>query len=375
MKKILSIGARHSTLFSLFSLYWRNKSRISDALRHEDHTLTGIWDLRASPYALGDILTWNMRLCVQAISLGKKAIDICIIADPRKPSNRYQPYITSSNYHKSLIEISPVFFYNPMLRNIHFYTSREVFESYFALKHIQRQDVSPNISEYSVDYINTLASYNSHDIINQFYSLNKYIPNFQIPMGINIWVNNFLNNFKPGTFFVCVHMRKRSNELEKYAGQDFRDAKIEHWLDFFKIVEERYPDVMFLPIGRPVEWPRELHHRRNVLIIKNMGYGLIEELALIKECDLFMGSNSGPAVIAIFGDKPYIIFQVPENAQSSAGLYGIKVGEEKLPFAKNFQQIKWSESSVELLVESFEEIYSAILTNSDQPLKYLLNQE
>jgi len=120
-------------------------------------------------------------------------------------------------------------------------------------------------------------------------------------------------------------------------------------------VLKTYPHVKFIVLGRPLEWPDDFFRRSNVLILKTLGYGLMEELAMVRECDLFMGSNSGPAVMAIFGDSPYLIFHHNKNFQYTARLYEVEPGTEILPFAAAHQTIKWIRPDADTLVSMFAE--------------------
>jgi hypothetical protein len=64
--------------------------------------------------------------------------------------------------------------------------------------------------------------------------------------------------------------------------------------------------------------------------------------------------------MAVFGSRPYVIFQHPGNAEISAKLWGIHEEEKRLPFAKKHQTIKWGVCSARDLISSFEEKYHSI---------------
>lgn len=51
----------------------------------------------------------------------------------------------------------------------------------------------------------------------------------------------------------------------------------------------------------------------NVSIAKDDGIALERSLALIQAAGLFMGMMSGPANMALFGKKPYLIFKNPDH--------------------------------------------------------------
>jgi hypothetical protein len=327
-------------------------TKINDALVKDDEVFAAFWDFAASPYALGDILTWNMRVCVEALATGRNRLDSYVLLDPQSPSNRYQSYINTNNYHKYAADIFPAFLVNPMLRNIHFLQDRESLLT--LMIHKSRQAVFPTLEKHLHGYKFSDALYSTHDKMNLFYQKHGYLPKLSVPESIRLWAKNFLKSYPPETVFVCVHMRHRSSETDMSADL-FRDADFDVWLEFFKTIQRRRSEVIFITVGRPAEWPRDLYKQRNVILLKTLGYGLLEELAMIQECDLFMATNSGPAVMAVFGDKPYVIFQHPENAKISAHFWGIPKGTQRLPFGKENQIIKWNTVTVNDLIEAVEE--------------------
>jgi hypothetical protein len=329
----------------------------------DDDCFFAFWDFAVSPYALGDILTWNVRSCVEALKAGKKQMDVSILLDPKEPSNIHQKYINGNNYHKYIYDMFPAFLVNPMLRNINFLRERSALENLIGFNMMNRLSMFPGLKKYMQGYKISEALYSSHDKMNSYYEKHGALPRLHAPESIQSWAGQFLKSYRAETFFVCVHMRHRRSEPDMTA-ELFRDANFDDWIEFFRIVEEKYPDVMFIVVGRLTEWPRELFRLRNVLLLKTLGYGLLEELAMVQACDLFMATNSGPAVMAVFGQSPYVIFQHPGNANVSAKLWGVQEGSEKLPFAVKNQTIEWGYAKAKLLVSSFEEKYNAICPES-----------
>jgi hypothetical protein len=306
-------------------------------------------DFAGSPYALGDILTWNMITCTEALYAGRERVDIWVLSEPENPSNRYQFYITGLNHQKFLLDLMPAFYTNPMLGNMHFLQSGAKLERQIFDAHIAGEPCFPGLDKYKGDFRPKEALYSSHDRINQWYAENGWVPRLALPKGIRTWAENFLKSFNPNSFIVTVHLRNRKNETDTFAADVFRDAGFDVWSEFFDRAKTQFPDVTFLLVGRPVEWPREFYRRSNLIPLKSMGYGLIEELAMIQCCDLFMATNSGPAVMAVFSETPYVIFQRRENEKLTSELWGVEIGAERLPFATEHQTVFWGETTVEVI--------------------------
>lgn len=58
--------------------------------------------------------------------------------------------------------------------------------------------------------------------------------------------------------------------------EDTRQWPRAEWCSFFRIVIQKYADVIFLILGAYLEWDRELYSYSNVLIPAAMGFQLTE---------------------------------------------------------------------------------------------------
>src|SRR5580693_9508837 len=85
-----------------------------------------IYDFGLLPYALGDVLTWNIQTAVRAVEAGRSLVDIYICADPQEPAFLYQRgLIVEENSFLHLSEMLGAFGTHPCLGDINICRSRD----------------------------------------------------------------------------------------------------------------------------------------------------------------------------------------------------------------------------------------------------------
>jgi len=316
-----------------------------------------------------------MQSCVRTILAGKKGLDVCFLADPDRPSPPYQKhFIDKSNYRSFLAEWLPVFYLNPMLTTLRVYEDRTDYEVHGILKELILNAGSLNLPDYLTELSESAdADLGSYALVNDFHSRFGYIPRPVVPERYREQIRARLKPAFPSkSVFVAVHLRPRAQEDGTWrpdGPERDRDARIDIWAEFFSWAEREHPEVMFVAVGRAIEWSEALCDRSNLVLLRSLGYGLMEELALIQEADVFMGSNSGPAVVAIFGVKPYWVFEISKPSFSySARKWGIPIGSSRLPFAGEHQRIFWGPVSTTQLAECLESACCAARRSSEGSL-------
>ena len=331
----------------------------------KDHILnkdvfTGIYDFSYAPYALGDAITWQVNLCVKSIDAGKRGIAQYIVADPNRPSFPLQKYITVNNYIEYVNNLFPVFLCCPDTISISIIKDKvsfdlSLFKSMFHCDHMW-----PSL----VNHFFGKLDYYSHGLINDFFRRNGYIPRLKPPRGYEASVDDFINKYCSGRFIVSVNVRQRKFYQDlKFLNSKIvlnRDSELSEWYSFFKIVGQKYPDVVFLIFGGYMEWERELYNYGNVMIPRAMGFNLAHELTFLHKSNLFMGTSSGFAAMATFSEVPYIITNYEHAAAKNVDipLYAIRY-----PFALDHQILSWERETKELLLDLFEPVYSSLKTN------------
>lgn len=333
----------------------------SDAVREKsiaaivnNPRLIAVWDFASRPYSLGDILNFCIEVSMQVKRLGKEGADIYVIADPVIPAAGSQRgYIVRENYHQYLLDILDAFFFCPDQRSIHFLSNRAELDAMLITATQANVITYPRFDVYAEELNGRKSQHFSNfALINDFKEEFNYFPKLKAPSGVSVLSNNLMFGFKPETVFVAVHLRQRRNEAGTLSGGKVgRDAHFDHWIEFFKHTFEHHPNVCFVICGRPAEFSRKLYQLPNVLILKAYGMNLQHELAMILEADLFMGSNSGPATVAIFSDTPYYIFQTKGNEAETAKQCEIDINAKHLKFAASDQYMVWGDTSTDKLIQ------------------------
>ena len=369
------------------------------------NNLIAIYDFEFFPYALGDVLTWNIRTAMRCEELGIKA-DIYICLDEKTPASIYQRgLINPDNYELFFNELYSAFGTNPALANLFIFrareqmlvklqeiahknkNNREAFQDYLTMVNRKEKEggynkilrkiknkilkipflekfynrFTPKILKEkisnAISHENALNNYfikyvYSHEKINQFHEKNGHIPLLTAAMGCEPDIDEFIHRHLQGKKIVPFHLRLRRLDIG-YGGDHTyaRDSDFLEWYDFLKNAHEWYPDVQFIALGRLQEKPLEILRLPNVTSLRLLGMGLGHELTLMAKSDLFIGSSSGFAAFANFSNLPYFITRMNPG---SCKAYAIPEKTEKLPFAKNNQRLIYEEETSELLMRLLE---------------------
>jgi hypothetical protein len=373
----------------------------------KNKNIVAIYDFEIFPYALGDVLTWNVRTAIRCIELGRDSVDIYICADQRYPAGIYQRgLVNPQNFELFFSELFGAFGTHPRLGNIHIFSKREtllesleervredeinaeatgdylsvlghrvpdnvlnkirrgitrkfrenqlvreIFSRCLAspVKTVVRKVLIPNedaLNQYFIKYIH------SHERINEFAAQRGGIPLLCPSPGCMPDIEELIARRLAGKKIVPFHLRLR--RLDAGYGGDHsysRDSDFLEWYDFLKEAAGRYPEVEFIALGRLQEKPLELLRLPNVTSLRVLGMGLGHELTLMLKSDLFIGTSSGFAALANFSSIPYFITHMNPG---SCRAYAIPEGAERLPFALKGQKLIYARETSELLMSLLE---------------------
>jgi hypothetical protein len=343
-----------------------------------------VYDFGLFPYALGDVLTWNVQTAIRCEELGREQVDIYICVDTRQPPNVFQrDLITADNCELFFNEVFGAFGTHPKPGNVFLYRSRD--EMLERLREACRGDAanSEDLAGYEralADYQRALTtrgdgpalmieyftkSIHSHERINVFAAEHGRIPLLRPSMGCGPDVIGLLTKRFAGNRIVAIQMRLR--RLDAGYGAEFtywRDSDFLEWYEFLKEAGETHPDVQFVVMGRLQEKPLELLRLPNVISIRTLGLGLGHELSLLLRSDLFIGTSSGFAAQAFFSEVPYFITKMSPEACRA---FAIALGSERLPFAGERQILVYEPETRDLLMRLLEQGLQGVPPRSGTP--------
>jgi hypothetical protein len=324
-----------------------------------------IYDFSILPYALGDVLTWNVKQCVKTKEAGLEKMDVYVCADEKSPVCFHQDkYISSENFQLHLFELLPAFYTNPFLRNIYIYHDRTEFGK--ALSSLCHND--ENCARIITKYQNDLEQSHLHEAferigreefmghhdLNAHYASHQEIPKLVAPKGCLQDVQEVRSRIGGDRLLVLTHFRCRNRDQSLGTPEIHRDSNVNAWYEFIKGAQDDFPEVLFILLGKVQEKPIHLLNLNNVIIPRMLGYNLGHELAFFRVADSFMGSSSGFAAMANFTDIPYVITKMNDKACSN---YGIKTGVSRLPFAGENQTLNYEEESLLMLQAQLRKLY------------------
>ncbi len=303
----------------------------------------GVYDFSYGPYALGDALTWSMNLACLAADRGCDGVDQVLFIDPKRPSSRYQPFITGLTAPAAIDALLPGFLCTPGLRSLKVLRDAPTFHR-FLWRDGFRRPMWPSLWQ----QLNRRLDQVSHFRINAFWRKHGQLPRLQAPRGHLGTARAWLAKAAPGRFTVAVNLRQ--SVRAPLPANLFRDAPLPEWYAFFDAAARSHPDTLFVLLGGYGEWDRRLLRLPNLTIPRREGLGLGEELALVTLADMFMGSSSGFAAMATFADRPYLITKVEHLF---ARYVEVPVGAAHYPFGAAHQRLLWCEDERDLLMAEF----------------------
>jgi hypothetical protein len=339
--------------------------------------LCAIYDFGLFPYALGDVLTWNVLSAIRCEEFNRERIDAYICIDDRFPASIFQQdLVTAENCMQLFNELFGAFGTLPRLANIFVYRRREemleklreysmqdavntkVLIDYERALANRYQELSPlehlrhalakrsgheGLSDYFAEHVS------SHQRINAFAAKHNRIPLLCPSAGCDADVKALIADSFANMTIVVIHMRLRRLDAGYGAEHTYwRDSDFLEWYEFLREAHVMRPQVRFVTVGRLQEKPLQLLALPNVISLRNLGLGLGHELSLILRSDLFIGTSSGFAAMANFSNVPYFVTKM--NSQSCIA-YGISPGSDRLPFSTKRQILVYEPETRELLTD------------------------
>ena len=341
IKKLLGFVFRLINLMAV-NIYFKKKR------------ILGIYDYKALPWSIGDPLLFIEKLNTLKIIHDAEEIDICIIYDRDNPGgNRKEPNINPNNAQDYILEFLPLFSACPYLGSLFQFNSRDEFYL-FLKRNLDRYIVFPPLRGHLSEMYNLAVPIGQNHLleIQEFYIKYGYIPYLRIGERNSDWAKWFYKKHLPENAMpIALSLRQPNSPV--YCDRN-ADPKV--WSSFIERCKNTFPEVIFVFIGMREEAWEGLRTMSNVLIAKDFGTTITEDLALIRGSLIYMGTSSGINIIAYFSVLPYLIFQNPDCEFH-------KIGSGKnFDFATNLQKMFGIETSVtaDLIFNEFKEMYSNI---------------
>ena len=333
--------------------------------------LVAIYDFGLLPYALGDVLAWNVQTAIRSEQLGCAGVDIYLCIDPERPAfGPQRQFINRHNSELFFTELHSAFCTHPRLGDIHIYRSREsllaeldrvaggttAVADYVAAL---RAEGSSNTDGWMA-LGSTLPRYyfvqaQDYGLIARFAAEGNPVPHLQPAAGCSGDVDALFEHALAGKRIVPFHLRLR--QLDRgYGGSAsyMRDSDFSEWFSFLKAAAKSHPEVQFIALGRLQEKPLDILSLPNVTSLRLLGMGLGHELTLMLRSDAFIGTSSGFAECAVFSSVPYFITKMTETSCST---YGIPFGASRLPFAcADHQELTYGPETADFLLGCLEKV-------------------
>jgi len=313
--------------------------------------LLGIWDFHNNPWSIGDPLVFVETLNCLSLKHQIEDVDICIIYDHDDPVGiRRESQLTPENARDYILNWLPLFSTCQNLSSVFQFKSRTEF-NYCLTLNANRYMLSPTLGNHLGERYNFLGSADLTEIMD-FYKNNGYIPYLRIGELLTSWAYDFfLSHIKPGTVPVVLSLKSTLHS-------QVRNADPTCWLPFIDRCESSFQDVTFVLVGLRDEEPPGIRQCANVIIAKDYGTTIMEDLALVQKATMYIATDSGIVVIAMFADTPYLVFQVPSVTMKKYNL----VNRQNWCFATEHQKLfdDTFDMTPDFIFEEFTTLYQKL---------------
>ena len=314
--------------------------------------LLGLWDLRTMPVSLGGVITFVGDLHTRAAGQRERLGGVCFVGDDAhrlaslgppedgaatRLDDKVCAAVPSLAALLSLEGIDSLYYGHGL------HSARLLIEESLGGTSTWPQLGVSDDGAISYEYGTTFNIQDAYAALGEVTSFGSKEPALR-------WAHTFLvDQVRPATA-VAVHLRNQSG------AQSGSNADLVAWAGFIGRAQA-FNDVCFVLLGNE-ELGDVLPGLSNVILSRDFGATIAEDLALVQICDAFMGMASGPCNMAIFTDRPYVIFKNPtdhaEHIQREIG------DAERFSFAMPNQKLLRVSETDEWLMAEFEALYAAV---------------
>ena len=328
----------HSLFYKLFKFKWRSPfittSKILFRGRMPKRVL-GIWDFENGRGVIGDAIAFHETLLVIAEENKLDKVDIAFVNPQLRnlKSNIYQ--IVDSQIIEDIISLNKI---NPKLGSYYVFDNNSQFTKFF---HSFR-----NMYIIFPNPIMPFSTVSNWYHITGFYEKKHYIPELTIDSKSIEFGKKFIEEHCHGKIPVVAAIRKNNRDAA-------RNALVLEWIKFFQYAEKKHNEYKFIIIGTKNEIIPELEEMDNIVFAKLYGSTLLQDIALITLCQLFVAHESGMVCYPWFTNKPTISLGVKKRDVH----WGQSIRhEQKFNFLNGMQQVYWGEYTSDDIISSFDNI-------------------
>lgn len=260
----------------------------------------GLWDFRVVPYSLGDVLLMHQRLELLAWQHGRDKVDVAFVYDPRHPAPRSSTYeggVTVDNFHQHLPTLLAVTYANARLGSVFIHDSHDRLEEYLRAN-AARYAIWPSPHQYAA---RDFAFGRAVDAIQMFWQEHGQVPWFPIRPVAARWVRDFYRQHVGPAPMAVLQLRNNPARSAQ------RNANLDAWHEVLRREADRSP-TRYVLIGARAELDPRVTALPNIVVAKDYGSTLEQDLALVRLAPFFLGGPSGPSAMAIFSNRPYALF-------------------------------------------------------------------
>lgn len=287
-----------------------------------------VYDFSSQPFSVGDILSFNeMALCLCKEN-DIEEIDFVFTYNPRQPVQRVSAFqhITKDNFNLYLPKLICVPEINPLVKSVRVMTHEE-----YSGMPKQGYRIWPGLLSSEYLFYPIMEHVLSH------FKKYRSLPHLPCHEKLVQWAHEF------GGDYVSVQLRRNSHNSK-------RDSRFMAWKDFM----QNEPEQRFVIIGERGEIDDRLR-MPNVIFSKDHKTSVVEDLALVYASRFHMGATSGPCVMAMFSDKPYVLYNSQRGQDGAAG-FVYEGTKGRFIYSRPNQWVRTDKESPDLLISDYEEM-------------------
>jgi hypothetical protein len=319
--------------------------------------ILAIYDTSSQPFSVGDLLIFQEASLVLCQKHQVDVVDFAIVYDPKNPASSdpvFAASITEGNVMYHLASILPIAQVNQRLGSLFVFNSHEHLRRYI-IDNTERYHVWP--SAWLVATREYLSPVVFNDLLYSHYKEHGSIPYLSCRPFLRDWAEGFYHEY------VCPQVPVTVNIRNNKGWHLNRNSQLDCWIEFFQHCEIRYP-ARFVIICARSEVDDRLRKCTNVIIAKDYQTGVEQDMALIHTSAIHMGAGSGPATMAWFNSKPYLmvntVCKIGEFYERPDMIKQEESNIQRFWFAGPLQRIANGVESMELLISEFALMWEAV---------------